>query len=297
MANSIRGHDFKAHRQRHDGTNVSDRSPEADDGKLSLAALKKKLADHQAQLDLLQKASGRVRTLANWAKDNKLDGLEAQANQIITNLDERRDAHRERIANLKERIKNWDPAVPRMVDGGWHPDAQRVSEQDAGNLGSGGRKLVWHTTEGSSLPGYNGSAPHFTFDPKTGKLWQHMPVTACGMALQHPSGTPETNRAGCIQVELIAYSDTKLAQQHGHPERAIINLTDADYARIAKLARWIEKHCGTPRKAPRAFGPQNVPPRFGATEFIGVSGHVGHEHVPNNSHWDPSDLKISKVLA
>jgi N-acetylmuramoyl-L-alanine amidase len=280
-----RGHDFKKHRQSHDSTKVSDRSPDADDGKLSLAELKRKLADPEAQLDLLRKASGRVRTLAKWAKDNKLEGLEAQANQILKNLDERKEALQERIANLKERIKNWDPAVPPVVDGGWHPDAIRVPEENAGALGAGGRKIVWHTTEGFGLPGYDGSAPHFTIDPDTGKLWQHMPITACAMALQHPSGTPETNRAGCIQVELIGFA------------RDTPNWSDQKYEHVAKLARWIEKHCGVPRKAPRAFGPQNVPSRFGATEFVGAAGHVGHEHVPNNTHWDPGNYRIGKLLA
>lgn len=41
----------------------------------------------------------------------------------------------------------------------WHPKAIRVPHQDAGAFTGGGAKLVWHTTEGSSLPNYQGSAP------------------------------------------------------------------------------------------------------------------------------------------
>jgi hypothetical protein len=171
-----------------------------------------------------------------------------------------------------------------MVDGGFHPDAQRVPEQNAGALGSGGRKIIWHTTEGSSLPAYNGSAPHFTLDPETGKLFQHMSVTACAMSLEHPENTPETNRAGCIQVELIGRADDTPTW------------SDTKYANIAKLARWIEKHCGVPRKAPRAFG--KPVPRMGATEFVGASGHLGHEHVPSqpSGHFDPGKFLEAKVL-
>jgi hypothetical protein len=66
----------------------------------------------------------------------------------------------------------------------WHPNAKKVVNLDAGDFqGSGGRKLVWHTTEGSSLPNYGGSSPHFTINPGTGDLWQHIPIDKAARAL------------------------------------------------------------------------------------------------------------------
>src|SRR3954468_17328994 len=106
----------------------------------------------------------------------------------------------------------------------WHPDAVRRTHIDAGGFQGGGRKLVWHTTEGSSLPNYGGSAPHFTLDPRDGRLWQHIPLDHGARALE-PGGP---NFWNAIQVELIGNAkDTQ-------------TWSGTSYARIAKLARWIE---------------------------------------------------------
>ena len=166
---------------------------------------------------------------------------------------------------------------------GWHPDAKRVVYADAGAFTGGNPKLVWHTTEGSSLPRYSGSAPHFTLNPKTGELWQHVPVNRSARSLEHPAGTVETNRAHAIQVELIGF-----AKDSG-------SWPDSSYARIAKLARWIEANTGVPRKCSVTFS--NTPKRLTDSAWLGYSGHLGHQHVPNNHHWDPGKLDIKKVLA
>lgn len=177
--------------------------------------------------------------------------------------------------------------------GGWHPDAVRI-RYSGGRFTTGKPKIVWHTTEGSSLPSYAGSAPHITFDPKTGKIYQHMPLYEAAKALKHPPGTPETNNARAIQVELIAYSDANLARRQGHSDRAVENLTLADYKRIAELARWIEKHANVPRKSSVEFkvGARRLSPQ----EFVNYTGHLGHSHVPHNDHWDPAGLKIHLIL-
>lgn len=77
----------------------------------------------------------------------------------------------------------------------WHPDAVRRIHPDAGAFTGGGRKLVWHTTETKALPNYGGSAPHFTLDPATGRLWQHIPLNKAARAeggrtqlLEHRAG-------------------------------------------------------------------------------------------------------------
>lgn len=173
----------------------------------------------------------------------------------------------------------------------WHPDAVRRVSRDAGSFQGGGRKLVWHTTEGSSLPAYPGDAPHFTLDPKGGALWQHIPLSRAARALE--AGGP--NFWNTIQVELIGWADTDEARNHGKLDRAVVNWTTADYAHIAKLARWIEANFGVPRKC--------------GVEFVGhashlssldavkrYSGHLGHQHVNGNSHWDPGLFNIGLVL-
>jgi len=165
----------------------------------------------------------------------------------------------------------------------WHPDAKRVPYQSAGGFVSAGHKIVWHTTEGGGLPAYSGTAPHFTFNPATNELWQHVPINEASSSLVHPAGV-ETNHAHAIQVELVGHA----AQTPGWNRDA--------YARIARLARWIEANADVPRQVvPGAsfMHPQRLSPR----QWLEGAGHCGHMHVPGNDHTDPgAGFRIGLVL-
>lgn len=166
----------------------------------------------------------------------------------------------------------------------WHPEAKRVLYADAGPYIKCAPKIVWHTIEGHSLPTYAGSAPHFTFNPETGSLWQHIPIDRASKALEHPAGTVETNHANCVQVELFGFArDTP-----GWSEDA--------YARIAKLARWIEANHKVPSRCSLTF--QSTPVRLSPPAWLAYSGHCGHQHVPaqTQNHWDPGAFRIGLVL-
>jgi hypothetical protein len=71
------------------------------------------------------------------------------------------------------------------------PGVERVPGHDAGTFVPSPPKLVWHTTEGSSIEGAIGayrqhnSWPHFTLDPQTGRLVQHLPLNRAGRSLEH----------------------------------------------------------------------------------------------------------------
>lgn len=187
-----------------------------------------------------------------------------------------------RIKKLNAAIKKATASgVPPMNPGGWHPDA--IENQSASPLSwtRGNPKIVWHTTEGSGLPAYSGSQPHFTLNPKTGTLWQHVPIRGGAYALQNLSGGVETNRAHAIQVELIGFA--------GQTQ----DWSDAEYANIAKLARWIEKHGGVPRQCSVTFRSDSI---HKIQDWPGYTGHCGHQHVPENTHWDPGLFQIQKVI-
>jgi N-acetyl-anhydromuramyl-L-alanine amidase AmpD len=166
----------------------------------------------------------------------------------------------------------------------WHPDALRVPYRDAGAYVEAAPKLVWHTTETKRLPAYDGSAPHLTLDPAAGTLWQHIPLDHAARALEHRAGTVETNRAGCVQVELIGFA------------RDTPSWPRADYDRIAELGRWIEANHGVPRRSTVTFA--TTPHRLGDQAWLRYAGHLGHEHVPAqpDNHWDPGALRIDLVL-
>lgn len=193
---------------------------------------------------------------------------------------------RQRIYRKKAKgTAGGDEDVPGIEDGGWHPDAIRNQVQGGIGAMSGPPKIVWHTTEGFGLPQYAGSHPHFTLDPRTGKLYQHISIRSGAMALKNLSGGVETNRDGAIQVELIWFA----AQTQ--------NGTEEMYEHIADLARWIEKHAGVPRKCNVQFvGNASGSTRMSGSTWDGYSGHCGHQHVPENDHWDPGDFQIDKVI-
>jgi N-acetyl-anhydromuramyl-L-alanine amidase AmpD len=163
----------------------------------------------------------------------------------------------------------------------WHPNAVRRIHSDAGGFQSGGRKLVWHTTETSNLPNYGGSAPHFTLDPANARLWQHIPLNRAARALK--GGGP--NFWNTVQVELIGFA----RESHTWP--------DARYQEIAKLARWIEANFGVPRKCSVQFVGSGQIAHLGSLDAVNRhEGHLGHQHVDGNNHWDPGRLKIDLIL-
>ena len=211
------------------------------------------------------------------------------------NLLRRARAHAKRIKVVRAALKRLrTPAVPG-INGGWHPNAIRNQVKSGiGAYLNVPAKLVWHTTEGSSLPGYSGSHPHFTLDMKRRLLYQHIPVTSGAMALRNLSLGVETNRANAIQVELIGFSDAAFAARVGRSDLAVKNWTDSDYAQIAELARWIEKHCDVERVCTVTFHNDST---HKVGNWLQYSGHIGHQHIPENTHWDPSAaFDIQKVI-
>jgi hypothetical protein len=172
----------------------------------------------------------------------------------------------------------------------WHPHAIRIPGRTAGLHAGGGRKIVWHTTEGHSASGAiaeyraHGGWPTFTFEYLVNgrsRVYQHMPISQAARALRHPSG-PETNRANAVQVEIVGFARDAPTWPHDK------------YRAIARLARWIEHAWDVPRRTTVRFG--TPAHRMSGMEFFRYAGHCGHEHVPHNDHYDPGALRINLVL-
>jgi hypothetical protein len=180
-----------------------------------------------------------------------------------------------------------------------HPHAVHVPYFSAGPLDAGHRpKGVLHTTEGSSLPHYSGSAPHITFDPTSGRLWQHMPVGVCALALEHH--TVPTNHIVDVQIELIAFAGGKPA---GSQAKTVAEWGDREYRNVARLMRWCEHATGIPRLSTVKFGDSGAAAhdrlRMSPAEWRSYSGWCGHQHVPEQfaGHWDPGAIDIKRLLA
>lgn len=160
---------------------------------------------------------------------------------------------------------------------------------DAGPFTGGGHKLIWHTTEGPGIDAMwrvlrdKSAAPHFVIDPGGGDapVYQCVPLDRAAKALEHPPGTPETNRANAIQVEIVGYA--KDAESWGH----------VIYRDLGALAALVDHRFDIRR----GYRPFTVPARKVTPQgFVRATGHMGHSHVPNNSHWDPGRMSGPKLM-
>jgi N-acetylmuramoyl-L-alanine amidase len=152
-------------------------------------------------------------------------------------------------------------------------------------------KLIWHTTEGSDFNEMvrvlirKAAQPHAVIDPHSGHVRQMIPLNQYARALEHPPGTPETNRAHCIQVEICGFA------------KASATWPDSYYKHLGALAVLLEHRQGIARISTQPFS--DTPHRLAPAAFISAKGHLGHEHVPSqpSGHWDPGALDIDKLFA
>ncbi|CAH0353161.1 N-acetylmuramoyl-L-alanine amidase [Aquabacterium sp. CECT 9606] len=144
-------------------------------------------------------------------------------------------------------------------------------------------KIIHHTTEGSNAQGAfsafqrNRSDPHFTVDATT--IYQHIDTAEGARALRNEVGGVQTNRDSAVQIELVGFAHLP------KDRKALINL--------ARLCRWIEQTHGVPNIWPAGLpkpaknGRDPGQHNRSVNTWDSQSGHYGHCHVPENSHWDP----------
>lgn len=158
-------------------------------------------------------------------------------------------------------------------------------------------KVVWHSTEGSSFPSYGGgvSAPHFTVDVLARKTRQHYPLTEAAWALR--VGSVSTNTDGAIQIEVIGSCDERSGV---FPK--VTQFTDEDLAYLAKVARAIHDATGIPLTEsvtwvtyPASYG-TGARQRLSGVGWDNYRGHLGHQHVPGNTHGDPGTMNVPRIL-
>lgn len=171
--------------------------------------------------------------------------------------------------------------------------------------------IVWHSTETTVLPGYQGgaSAPNLTAVPDFAKkriVWhQHFDFDVSARALLNPPGGVETNRRGVTQVEVVGTCDPALHRKlvkSKTPHLFLPELPDWAIRDLAKLARWARDNHNVPltssvqwKAFPSSFGLKNGV-RIPASSWNGFKGHCGHQHVPENDHGDPGNMPIAAIL-
>lgn len=181
----------------------------------------------------------------------------------------------------------------------WYPEAIRnPAASDGGSYVSGYPfRGVLHTTEShgftprpDSYGGWHTSYPHFTAVERSAsvEIFQHIPIDRAARALRNPSGGVQTNRAAAIQIEIVGKASRSASMSR--------RLLEA----LAMWMRWVETQTGIRRIAPEfdgdeAFG-QGGSVRFSAEHWRTFDGWCGHQHVPENDHWDPGRIPIELLL-
>lgn len=172
--------------------------------------------------------------------------------------------------------------------------------------------VVWHTTEGTSLPTYadssgrkGASAPNFTAVPdfKAQRLvwYQHFDFDTSSRALVNLAGGVETNTLNAVQVELVGTCDPAAHKKWSGQHLYTPELPDWVIRDLGAFAKWAHDQHGVPLTSDVTFKP--YPSSYGASsvrmtfaEWNSFKGHCGHEHVPENDHGDPGAFPIAAIL-
>ncbi|MFL4904669.1 peptidoglycan-binding protein [Streptomyces sp. MMS24-I2-30] len=168
--------------------------------------------------------------------------------------------------------------------------------------------IVWHTTEGTSLPSYNGGAeaPNFTarpdFTAKRLEWFQHFDFDVSSRALINKAGGVETNTLNVCQVEIIGTCDPTTHKKWGStPHLYAPELPDWAIRDLAAFAQWAHDQHGVPltsgvtfKAYPGSYGSNGV--RMTNSAWTCFKGHCGHQHVPENDHGDPGAFPMAAIL-
>jgi LysM repeat protein len=163
---------------------------------------------------------------------------------------------------------------------------QKISNKGTGAFIGVPWRIVWHTTEGSTIEGafailtHNHDESHFLVDGR--QIWQLTPLNVASRALRHV-GSPETNRANALQVELVGFA--------GRPKPQDLLIM------ARKLSLWLHGEFQIPFVWPNGYP---KPPRNGQDPgghnrdpivWAAKGGDYSHGEVPGNIHWDTAFTK------
>lgn len=170
--------------------------------------------------------------------------------------------------------------------------------------------VVWHSTEGTSLPTYNGGsiAPNITavpdFKNKRMIWYQHFNIDESARALANRSGGVETNTLNVAQVEVVGTCDPRTHEKWkkaGYAHLYMADLPDWAIRDLAAFAKWMNTEHQVPltsgvtfKAYPSSYGSNEV--RMSGSKWNNFNGHCGHQHVPENDHGDPGKFPMSRIL-
>lgn len=194
-----------------------------------------------------------------------------------------------------------------------YPGASRANwyQDDFGGDAMEVNVVVLHTTEGRSLPTYNGGAvaPNLTAVPdlaaKKLRWYQHFDIETSSRALANLRGGVETNTLNVCQVELVGTCAPEIHAKWNAAGKQHVFWPDApDWAArsVARFLAWMHEEHGVPLTGPKtwpaypaSYGSKGGQ-RMSGTKWTAFKGVCGHMHVPENDHGDPGAIDFSLLV-
>jgi hypothetical protein len=191
--------------------------------------------------------------------------------------------------------------VEQVDLGLWVPGAERITHPKSNGLpyvAMAPWRFVFHTVEAQpSAEGFramalhHGNPPHLWAMPSADLLLQLIPLERAAYALAHPTGTPHTNRMKAVQVECWGY-----ARDMANASADVLNwLADRVLGPVARLVP-INLDNVRATRGEECYGRRSAC-RMTDAEWQSFDGVCGHQHVPNNAHWDPGRLDLGYIAA
>jgi hypothetical protein len=169
----------------------------------------------------------------------------------------------------------------------WMPGVRHRDRPDAGGFVAGPARGVLHTTEGDNFDAMERVLVNEGYEPQflvgeAGEIVQFISIKRASKALEHPAGTIDTNRLSAIQIEVCG-------------EAAHTNWPPAQRAAVERVMRFVEANAGVERSSAGVTFVAGVRHMTDAA-WRTFKGWCGHQHVPNNRHWDPGAIPIKELL-
>lgn len=159
-------------------------------------------------------------------------------------------------------------------------------------------RLVVHTTEGDTIEGAmasyraNGTPPQLTVDPARRRRAQHLDLTRAAYALANLSGGVETNRIPCVQIEVVGYA----GRAHLMPADQLLWLGTEVFRPVFERLPIQPVHPKFVGTESGTIATTSARQRFSYDAWYKFNGVCGHQHVPENHHWDPGRLDVDTIL-
>lgn len=185
------------------------------------------------------------------------------------------------------------------------PGYEHDIEPGAGlSVSAGAVKFVKHTTESRrgtyravrnlwrGPANWGKGLPHFLMDGP--RIVQLLPLTVGAYTLVNDPGGADTNRSGpAIQLERCGFAaDPMPDDEYDALGKLLADLVDAGHALdLAQHPRFYGANEGI------VLARKDSPIRMSAREYEAFNGFCGHQHVPENDHWDPGKLDGDRLEA